>query len=131
MEPAVAFWIAVAAVIIATSWFKSRSDAEKHETLRRIVEKTGQIDETQFKTLFNDPNSLWHPKPSEPGEAYRALRVAGTIIGFAAMGLAILFGVLLFDGRHDAIIGLGVAGIVAMVAIGLHVSTRFVTRPRD
>lgn len=130
MSTAVAFWLAVAAVVIATAWFKSRSDAEKHETLRRIVEKTGQIDEAQLKALFDAPNALLQPRPPEPGDTYRGLRVAGTVVCSAAVGLAILFLVLYVDGRHDAIIGIGVAGLVAMVGIGLHLSTRFVTRPR-
>src|SRR5688500_15427186 len=42
---ALGFWIFIAAIIVAGIWSKSRREAEKHETLRRMVEKTGTIDE--------------------------------------------------------------------------------------
>jgi hypothetical protein len=134
MTAAVAFWIAVAAVIIAMGWFKSRNDAEKHETLRRIVEKTGQIEETQFKALFQEPNPIWQPKPAKPGAAYRTMRILGTLLLCVAVGLCVLFAILVsIDERsgHGSMIGFGVASIVAMVGVGLHIGTRFVPRPLD
>ena len=48
----VAFWIALAAVLIAGGWAKSRSEAQKHETLRKIIERNGTVDEAQLRQLF-------------------------------------------------------------------------------
>jgi small-conductance mechanosensitive channel len=56
---AAAFWIALAAVLVAGGWWKSRSEAQKHETIRRIVEKTGQVDEVKLKELFEPPVPGW------------------------------------------------------------------------
>ena len=51
----VAFWIAVAAVLIAGGWFKSRGEAQKQQTLRTIIEKTGTVDEALLRQLFPTP----------------------------------------------------------------------------
>jgi hypothetical protein len=56
---AAAFWIALAAVLIAGGWFKSRSEAMKHETIRRIIERTGQVDEVTLKALCEPPVPDW------------------------------------------------------------------------
>jgi hypothetical protein len=56
---AAAFWIALAAVLVAGGWWKSRSEAQKHETIRRIIEKTGQVDEAKLKELFEPPLPDW------------------------------------------------------------------------
>ena len=48
----VAFWIALAAVLIAGGWVKSRNEAEKHATLRTIIDKSGTVDEAQIRALF-------------------------------------------------------------------------------
>ena len=56
---AAAFWIALAAVLVAGGWWKSRSEAQKHETIRRIIEKTGQVDESKLKELFEPPLPDW------------------------------------------------------------------------
>jgi hypothetical protein len=82
---ALGFWIFLAAIIVVLSWSESRREAEKHETLRRIIEKTGEIDEARLKELFR-PASRRGIKP--PGEGYRALRVLGTIVMFTAVGIA-------------------------------------------
>jgi hypothetical protein len=50
-----AFWIFIAVVVWASTWEKARRNAEKHETLRRIIEKTGTIDEAKLKELFAPP----------------------------------------------------------------------------
>ena len=41
---AAAFWVSVAADDDCPRLFKVRGDALKHETLLRLVEKTGQLD---------------------------------------------------------------------------------------
>ncbi len=56
---AAAFWIALAAVLITGGWWKSRSEAMKHETIRRIIERTGEVDEVKLKALFEPPVNPW------------------------------------------------------------------------
>jgi hypothetical protein len=81
-----AFWMFIAACVVAGAWEKIRKNAEKHETLRTIIQKTGTVDEAKLKELFSAPTSDWSSE--KPGDGYRALRVIGLIImgiGGAAM----------------------------------------------
>lgn len=85
--PAWGFWIFLAAIIVVSTWAKSRRESEKHQTLRQIVERTGTLDEARMKELFKtDP-----VEQSKPGSGYRALRVSGTIIMFIGIGLLTFF----------------------------------------
>ena len=81
---ALGFWIFIAAIVVGGMWKESRQNAEKHETLRRIVEKTGEIDEAKLKELFSEAPS----EESKPGYGYRAARVTGTIVFFIGAGIA-------------------------------------------
>ncbi len=136
MDSGWAFWIFIAAVVVASIWSSSRKQAEKHETLRRIVEKTGTIDEARLKDLFSDPLS----EESKPGYVYRGLRVWGTVVLFAAAGIATFFliaGVLgnafgppsLFDDSTALIGGLAASAGIAILGLGLFFSSRFVEPP--
>jgi hypothetical protein len=135
---AAAFWISLAAVLIAGGWFKSRSEAQKHETLRRIVERTGTINEAQLRELFSPPAfhwadpKIWNPPPPPPGNNYKALRVLGTIALAIAGGLAILFAILGNGGVNmlkETVIGFGIAGLIAAFGVGLFAASSFVQRP--
>jgi hypothetical protein len=130
---AAAFWIALGAIIIAGGYFRLRSEATKHETLRRIVEKTGQVDETQFKTLFVPPPSPWLPPgPGPVGGGYRALRLFGTLVMFIAVGLAIFFTIFAQTGaqRWNAVlIGYASASVVLLFGAGLFFCSRFLAKP--
>ena len=136
---AAAFWFAVAAIIIAGGYFRSRSEAIKHETVRRIVEKTGQLDESQLKALFQPPPSPWpaspwtHPIQSKPGGGYRGMRVFGTLIMAVAIGLTVFF-VVLSRSPHggnveEGFIGLGVAALVFIIGAGLFFCSNFMPKP--
>ena len=124
------FWLFIAAAVVAGAWEKIRRNAEKHETLRRIIDKTGMVDEAKLKELFSTPTTDWGS--TAPGAGYRALRVGGTIILSIAAGVAICFYAL---GQADvitqraSIIGLCVASIVAMFGVGLFFSSRFAEPP--
>ena len=61
---AAAFWFSLAAVLIAGGYWKKRSEARKHETLLRLVERTGQLHEQQIKLLLPPP-----PPPLSPPAA--------------------------------------------------------------
>jgi hypothetical protein len=154
---ALGFWIFIAAIVAVGIWAESRKNSEKHETLRRIMEKTGVIDEAQLKQLFKpSPSNTWSSKP--PGDGYRALRVTGTIVMFIAIGIAAatLIRVEIFvppppqpqtmvlpNGRtvlapfhflaplhpDDPKAGFALAALVALFGAGLFVSSRFLPPP--
>ncbi len=129
---AATFWLFIAAAAVAGSWEKARRNAEKHETMRRIIEKTGTIDEAKLKELFNARGTDW--AGGAPGDAYRALRIVGAIVMGIAAGLAVLFFTLaqteVLTSKAGSI-GLAVAGGVAMLSLGFFFSSRFAQRPPD
>jgi len=122
------FWIFVAALIVGGMWKESRQQAEKHETLRRIVEKTGTIDEAKLKELFRPAE-----EQSYPGLSYRALRVAGTIIMFAGAGLAAFFLIpkLFLSPIEWWYGGFSIAVGVAILGLGVFFSSRFAEPPAN
>jgi len=140
-----AFWVAAAAVIIMIGWFKSKRDAEKHQTFRTIVEKTGAVDEAQLKMLLDPPNALqrsMYLHERARGGGYRTLRVFGTIVMFAAGGIMLFSGVLLGmlfpdtgpgtdpAARIAPAIGMALSGLVFLLGAGLFFSSRFVEKPQ-
>jgi hypothetical protein len=88
---ALGLWIFITAIIVAGIWQDTRQKAEKHETLRRVVEKTGTIDEAQLKALFKQPVS----GEVKTGGGYRALRIIGTIVMFTGAGVFTFFSLVL------------------------------------
>jgi hypothetical protein len=131
-----AFWIFIGLAVWASTWAKSRREAEKHETLRRIIEKTGTVDETKLKELFAPAvTPEWmKPPPRRPGGGFRALRVIGTIFMFIATGLALCFAVAGSLGvmpRPQMIVALSITCIPAMLGAGFFFSSRFCELPAD
>jgi hypothetical protein len=133
---ALGFWIFIAAIMVAGMWSDSRKKAEKHETLRRIVEKTGTIDEAKLKELFAEPACV----RQKPGGGYRALRIAGSIVMFIGAGIFAFFslvaGLFVLQGEPlpdiENIAPLFAAGIgIAFVGFGLFFSSRFAEPPAD
>jgi hypothetical protein len=130
---AAAFWISLAAFLIAGMYFRSRNEAAKHETLRQIVEKTGRVEEGQFKSLFDPPPPNAFTRIPAPGGGYRALRVFGLLLMFIAAGLFIFFTILGSSGAvqwYRAEIGYGASSVVAFLGAGLFLASRFLPRPR-
>lgn len=130
----IGFWVFTAAAVVASSWSRSRREAEKHETLRRIVEKTGTIDEAKLQELFKAPTE----PQSRPGGGYRALRITGTIIMFAG-AVPALFGIVaaMFGEKSrnppppDFAIGmLSIAACVLVLGLGVFYSSRFAEPPQ-
>ena len=125
------FWLFVAACVVVSTWAKSRRETEKHETLRRIVEKTGAIDEARLKDLFSDPLS----EESKPGYGYRALRVGGSVTLFVAGGLATFFLIAAGLGKVFGQVldwwygGVAISAGLAVVGLGLFFSSRFAEPP--
>jgi hypothetical protein len=136
MDSGSGFWIFIAAMVIASTWQKSREKAEKHETLRRIVEKTGTIDEAKLKELFSEAPAA----QSKPGYGYRFARVVGTIIMFIGAGIAafylifaglgMVFGATrMFDHIFDLVAALAVSAGIAILGLGIFFSSRFCEPP--
>jgi hypothetical protein len=137
---AAAFWISVAAFFIAMGWFKSRADERKQETLLRILEKTGRLDEEQMRLLFPPappaqplpPNHPW-VRGAQPGAHRAAMRIFGTLLLSISVGLAVLFLFMMefgtaeqrVDLREDAAIGSGIAALIACVGIGFFAAALF------
>jgi hypothetical protein len=115
---AAAFWIGLAAVLIGGQFHKSRSEALRHQTLLRLMEKTGQLDEEQVKLLFPPPPAPHWVPPSQRGDhdARVVLKCFGTILLSIAAGLAIFFAIVLrlgtFEMEDNAVWGFGWAGLV-------------------
>lgn len=126
-----AFWIMFAAIVIAGDWFRVRKETLRHETLRRIIERTGQIDEAQLKALIQSPSPGWLHDPPV-GAGYRLLRVAGTIVMSVALGLTVFFSILWLSSpaRHDnAMIGFASASVIGVIGVGLFFASRFLPAP--
>ena len=129
---AATFWLFIAIAAAASHWEKARRNAEKHETMRRIIEKTGTVDEARLKDLFRPGSPDW--LTSRPGSGYRALRIAGCILMFIAAGVALFFVIM---GRTGVIpdqastIGLASSAIVALSGVGLFFASRFAEPPPD
>lgn len=135
MDSGWAFWIFIAAVVVASIWSSAHAKAEKHETLRRIVEKTGTIDEAKLKELFKED-----PDEGKSGGGYRAARVIGTVTMFigAAIATFILIAVAfgkafgptrLLDDATALTAMLGVSASIAMLGLGIFFSSRFCEPP--
>jgi hypothetical protein len=135
----VAFWFFVAAAVVGSMWRKKHSEAMRHETIRMLIEKGHKIDEEQLNKILNPvqtPSSEWLMGLTAPkdrrGDFYRALRVTGTILLFAALGLGLMaLWRGLFLGFHDKdVMDIGMAvPMVAVLGIGLFFSSRFVPKP--
>jgi len=79
-------WISIAAVIIMIGWFRSKSEAQRHQTFRTIVEKTGTVDEAQLRLLF------YTPPTSSGRHSPLRVRVLGAIGMFVAICVLIVVG---------------------------------------
>jgi hypothetical protein len=137
---AFAFWIALASVLIASGWFRTRREQIKQETLLRLVERTGQLDEAQVKLLFPPPPAMgpwqpaWHHE-ADPQEGKKVLRGFGTVVMFIAAGLAVFATIFLNFGtvaqQQAAIPLFATASLVAFVGLGLLAASKFATGQPD
>jgi hypothetical protein len=133
---AAAFWVSVAAVLIAGGYWKMRGDARKQETLLRLVERTGQLDEAQVKLLFPpSPPMTWGTQHASnsfgtaPGEGRLTWVVISAIVGSIGVGLAV-FGAIrryFVGASNPADFGavFAAAGLIICVAIGFFIASRF------
>ncbi len=116
---AFAFWGFIASCVVAGIWYAIREKEAQHETLRRIIESGKEVDVNVIDRVMSDG-----------GKSETDLKVGGYITLFVAPGLALLGYVLKVatDNGQVFTILLGVAGLVAFVAIGLLVAAKIVER---
>ena len=138
---AAAFWIALAAVLIANGINGVRRERLRQETLLRLVEKTGRLDEATIKTLFPPPPATpphaFGPPPRQV-DGRRGLKIFGTIVLSIAAGIAALVTILWQFGppsiQADPLIPVvpyAIAALVACFGSGLFVAAGFVRPPPD
>ncbi len=112
---ALAFWGFIATVVVAGIWYAIREKEAQHETLRRVIESGRDVNVEVIDRVMSDG-----------GKSETDLKVGGYITLFVAPGLALLGYVLRVATGEDKVftILLGVAGLVAFVAIGLLVAAK-------
>src|SRR5215813_13869318 len=94
-----AFWIAIAAVLVAHSWKMKNTEQMKHETVRLLIQKDGVVNADMVKELLNPKPPEWNPQTAawlgikkwEPGESRRHMRVWGIIFMIAGPGIGCAF----------------------------------------
>jgi hypothetical protein len=131
MVGSAAFWIAL--VVIAIMWTRLRREQMKHETIRQIVEKTGQVDEQQLKELLTPMAPDWTHEPA-PGAGYRTLRILGVLVVVGAVSLVTFAGIMFaFATRlaEEADLGpvFAIAIAIAIFGGGLFFCSRFLPKP--
>jgi len=132
---AAAFWIALAAVLISGGYFNWRRERTRQETLLRLVEKSGQLDEQTVKAMFPPPPPLpphvWGPP--EHADGRRGLKVGGTIVFSLGIGMAIFAATIFKLGTpgmlDEAAYLSGWSALIACVGIGMFIASRFVRPP--
>ena len=110
---ALAFWGFIAAVVVGGIWYAIREKEAQHETLRRMIDSGKDLDEQSISRVFKE-NS--HPD--------RDLKIGGIIAASAAPGLGVLGWFLRSVSEEAYHALLGVAGLVAFVAVGLLIAAK-------
>jgi hypothetical protein len=110
---ALGFWIFIAAAVAASYWDTIRKRESQHETLRRVIESGQTIDDELIDKLLSLTGGSQ--------DLARDLKIGGVIMMFIAPGLALMGWVLAvaLDQPELVKILLGVAGLVAFIAVGL------------
>ncbi len=117
---ALGFWMFIAAIVVAGIWFDARKRESQQETLRRIVESGQHLDSAVLDKML--------ATGGDDSRRDQDLKVAGTIVIFAAPGLAILGWFLSALEEKLLVIMLGVALLAAFVGIGLLVAGKMTER---
>jgi hypothetical protein len=141
-----AFWIALAAVLVAGSWKRKNLEQMRHETLRALIEKGGDVDPQTMKDLLHPPQApqpaghAWHRQ--QPGDGRRVARILGTILMIigpgvgalvASVGVARALGFTTSIAPGDATVvialGIGLAIVLELLGVALLVASRHMLPP--
>jgi hypothetical protein len=129
-----AFWIALAAVLIANRWRHKHLEAMRHETIRLLLQTKGDIELAEVKALLNPPRP---PPPAlppghpwarfRPDARYKAMRSGGSILMFAALGLGALIAGIGIARDQPLVVpaAVGAAVFVFLLGAGLFFASRF------
>ena len=136
-----AFWIAIAAVLVARSWKMKNTEQMKHETVRLLIQKDGAVNADMVKELLNPKAPEWNPQTAamlgikkwEPGESRRHMRVWGIIFMIAGPGIGCAFAVIgltrvfgfnteISAGDSASFIALGISLVIVFVLLGIALS---------
>ncbi len=116
---ALGFWLFIAAVVVAGTWYDLRRKESQQETLRRLVESGRDLDPEMMEKLVNAGGG----KSLE-----RDLKVAALITLSVSPGLLILGFTLSFVSESAMAPLLGVSVLVACVGAGLYAAAKLVER---
>jgi hypothetical protein len=129
----VAFWVALAAVLIVGGWLKARGAEMRYRMIMQLVEKGVPLDEAPVRLLLETDKPAapthWPPPPVAGRQVAKSF---GTVILFGAAGLGIFFAIAGRFGAlpaRDALLGLAVAAGIATFAVGFFVAARFAADP--
>lgn len=133
-----AFWIGLAAVLIAGSWRSKVTDQMRHETVRLLIERGSGVEDQQVRDLLNPPvqplpeGHPWNRRPA-PGSGRKVLRVCGAIVTVASIGVGLMVGgVQYVEGLEDAaILGFSVGGGMFVMGLSLFFAAMFFDGPSD
>ena len=127
-----AFWIALAAVLIAGSWRKKAVEQMRHETVRLLIQQGRELTEEEVRNLINPPHPPLpegHPwmRRQDPWRAYRLCRMSGTILMFVAVGVAAaISGIGVAQAAPQATVaGIGVGLLVFLLGAAFYFAARF------
>ncbi len=112
---ALGFWGSIAAVVVAGIWYGIRDREAQHETLHRMIESGQPIDKALTDKLLGGNQRL-----------DRDLKVAGLIVLFVALGLALLGWIISLQYPAALLPMLGVSALVGCTSIGLLVASKVV-----
>jgi hypothetical protein len=118
---AIAFWGFIAAVVFATYWDASKKRETQQETLRRVIESGREIDEELV-------NKLLSVNKASAGRMDRDFKVTALWILPVSPGLAIFGYILSFQAPKAFAPLLGVAALLACLAIGFWVAGKIAER---
>ena len=120
---AMAFWIFVAAAVVASYWDGIKKRETQHETVRRAIESGNQIDEDMM-------NKLMSMGSGGGSRADRDFKVTALWMLPIAPGMAVFAYVLSsLEGAEAAFYPLmGVAGLIACMAAGFWIAGMIVSR---
>jgi len=114
---AIAFWMFIAAVVVAGVWDKVRKREAQHETIRKLLESGQKIDEAVVDKLL----ALGDEKNNRIDED---LRVTGLWLLPVSAGFVVF---AFFMQQVAEVLGpilLGIAGLVGAIGIGALISAR-------
>lgn len=109
-----AFWLFIAAVVVAGIWSSTREKEAKQQTLKDIISKTDRLDDATIDKLMALVET---DKQADAASTRQGLEIAYRITGAAAIGLVFLG---LMVGAFMPMLGVG--GLVGCVSYGLYLA---------